>query len=259
VRERNRTRDHRLQLVWHTDVSTAATVRADAAFGHVERARIVAPPGSADTPPRTMPLHRWVSTCDAERGAALLSDGLAEAEVEGGRLAVTLLRAIGELSRGDLPERPGHAGWPCEIPLAQCDGVFRARVGLLLHSSWSDGAVEAIEDAADALLLPLTGETWRDLAGGSRTLAGPELVGSGLRASAITLARDGKALLLRARNMTDRSRVGAWTLPGSDKWRVTQCRLDETPLAEPHVTDSRVEFTVSPRALLTLRIERAAG
>lgn len=259
VRARNDMPDHRLQLVWHTDVQTAATVRADAAFGHVERKPVDAPAGSAETPPGTMPLHRWLSSCDTERGATLISDGLAEGEASGARLAVTLVRSIGELSRGDLPERPGHAGWPCRIPLAQCRGTFHARVGLLLHPAWSDETLESIEDATDDLLLPLVGETWRDLSGDARLLPGPELSGFGLRASAVTMARDGKALLLRARNLTDQVRAGAWILPGGHAWRVTECRLDETPVADAYECLSRVEFSVAPRGLLTLRIARVGG
>jgi len=37
---------------------------------------------------------------------------------------VTVLRACGELSRIDLPERPGNAGWPTHTPEAQCIGPF---------------------------------------------------------------------------------------------------------------------------------------
>ena len=45
-----------------------------------------------------------------------------------GDLAVTLLRSVGALSRGDLPTRPGHAGWPVPTPLAQCPGHDRLQL-----------------------------------------------------------------------------------------------------------------------------------
>jgi mannosylglycerate hydrolase len=35
---------------------------------------------------------------------------------------ITIIRAVGQLSRPDLPTRPGHAGWPVATPLAQCQG-----------------------------------------------------------------------------------------------------------------------------------------
>ena len=255
----NRMRDHRLQLVWHTDVADAATVRADAAFGHVVRSHAVAPCGAAETPPSTMPLHRWASSTDKGRGAALIADGLAEAEVHGARLAVTLVRSIGELSRADLPERPGHAGWPSPIPAAQCQGRYRATVGLLLHDGWSDATLELIERTSDALLMPLVGESWPDLRSRPGMLPGPTLEGEGLRASAVTLGRDGRALLLRARNLTPVAREGVWVLPDSASWRVTHCRLDETPVGETRSAGSRVAFSVPPHGLTTLRIARADG
>jgi mannosylglycerate hydrolase len=254
---RNRTRDHRLQLVWSTDVSGAASVRADAAFGSVERTPVAAPAHSAEVPPSTMPLHRWASTSDAERGATLLSDGLAEAEVIGGRLAVTLVRSIGELSRADLPERPGHAGWPAAIPAAQCQGTYRARVGLLLHDSWNEHTEAHVERACDALLLPLVGESWRDLDTRVAEVPGAELAGEGLRASTVALSANGRALVLRAQNLADHATQGTWTLPGNGSWHVTECRLDETPMSETVMSGPLIDFTVPAKGLTTLRIERA--
>ncbi|HYW31721.1 MAG TPA: hypothetical protein VE869_09460 [Gemmatimonas sp.] len=268
---RNRMRDHRLQLVWHTDIAHDATVHADVAFGHIDRSAELAAHGRAasrvpDTPgaivesrPGTMPMHRWLCTSDARSGVTMFSDGLAEGAVQAGRLAVTLVRAIGELSRGDVPERPGHAGWPAAVPAAQCQGEYRARLGLLLHGTWGDDTLQQIERAADSLLLPLVGETWRDLDIRIRELSGPTLVGAGLRVSAVTLSRDAHALILRARNTSGESRDGAWIMPPTGAWRVTECRLDETPTGPPRECRDRVGFTVGPRALLTLRVERVAG
>jgi alpha-mannosidase len=68
----------------------------------------------------TAPLQRYVSLFDERKGATVYSDGLAEYEArEDGSVAITLVRAVGELSRNDLPERPGHAGWPAPVPGAQ--------------------------------------------------------------------------------------------------------------------------------------------
>ena len=257
VRIRNRMRDHRLQLVWNTDVAPDAMAWADAAFGPVERKRIVASADAVETPPATMPLHRWVASADRARSATLFADGLAEAEVHGGHLAVTLLRAIGELSRADLPERPGHAGWPLPIPAAQSQGVFHARVGLLLHGPWSDETIARIEESADTLLLPLVGETWRDLDRLPASIPGPELSGEGLRASAITLSRDARALIVRAVNVTDSTRAGAWRMPHAGPWRATPVRFDETPLGPPVRTAARIPFTLGVRGVTTIRIEPA--
>src|SRR6185503_10208851 len=102
-------------------------VWADAAFGPVRREPMALPAtdGRKETPPPTAPLHRYVSLFDSSRGATLYSDGLAEYEVTpDGTTWVTLLRGVGELSRHDLPERPGHAGYPVATPAAQSLGLF---------------------------------------------------------------------------------------------------------------------------------------
>ena len=203
-----------------------------------------------------MPLHRWLCVHDDARGATLLSDGLAEGEAHDGRLAVTLLRAVGELSRHDLPERPGHAGWPCAIPGAQVQGRFSARVGLVLHGPWSDETLGTIEDAADALLLPLVGESWRDLEGASRALDGPRLSGDGLRASAVQVSADGEAVMLRAVNITQEAREGAWTLPAVGAWRWRECRLDGTTLGAWQHTDASIAFDAGARAVVTVEVRR---
>ena len=255
----NKTRDHRLQLVFSSDVSPGARTTADAAFGAVDRPPIKSPPSAAETAPCTMPMHRWATSADDGRGATIFSDGLAEAEVKGARLAITLLLAIGELSRSNLPERPGHAGWPMPIPDAQCQGVYRARVGLLLHSELSDKTLEAIEDCADALLLPLVGTTWRDLGDTPDMLAGPELVGHGLRGSAVTLSRDGKALILRALNRSSETAKGHWRMPTDGPWRAVDVRLDETVTGNPVIVDRDIPVSVPPYGLSTVRIEKDDG
>jgi len=256
VRGVNARRDHRLQLVWNTDVASTCMM-ADAAFGPVTRHHILTPVQSDlyESAPTTMPMHRWIAHADQQRGAALLSDGLAEGEAGEARLAVTLVRAIGELSRHDLPERPGHAGWPARIPDAQCQGAFAARLGLLLHGPLSTNEAVRIDDAADALLLPLVGESWRDLEGAARDVSGPQLVGDGLRVSAIHVTDDGRAIRLRAANRLDAHAQGQWTLP-IGAWEFRVCRLDGTPLQPWTAARQTIPFEIPARGLLTHEVRR---
>src|SRR6266705_2191520 len=80
------------------------------------------------------PLHRWVARFTADAGATVFSDGLAEYEShDDGSIAVTLVRAVGALSRPDLPERPGNAGWLANTPTAQSLGPFAAGFAVTLH------------------------------------------------------------------------------------------------------------------------------
>jgi hypothetical protein len=133
----------------------------------------------------------------------------------------------------------------------------------MLHADDAD-ARATTSQAADALLLPLTGETWRDLAvdgalpladaNGESVLVGPELIGNGLEASAITLAQQHDGIMLRAVNLTNAPVPGAWLLPPTGRWLATRCRLDETPIAPAAATESRIDFLAAPREIVTLLV-----
>src|ERR1044072_316063 len=99
---------------------------AGSAFGGVERPAVIVDRDSTpnETPVRTAPAQRFVAAGRGNRGLALLAPAFFEYELTPkGDILVTLLRAIGDLSRGDLPTRPGHAAWPTAIPAAQCPGI----------------------------------------------------------------------------------------------------------------------------------------
>ncbi len=272
IRGVNHRRDHRLRMCWHTDVR-AEVVWADAAFGPVNRSRVLharpedqtrhelahmtSPSPITEAAPSTMPMHRWLSVSATVGGAALLSDGLAEAEVNDNTMAITLVRAIAELSRHDLPERPGHAGWPSAIPRAQSLGAFRASVAVMPHAAWDNAVLQHIEDACDAFLLPLTGETWRDYAGSVQWLSGPALSGDGLQPSCVTVSTEGDALVLRAVNVRNEATRGAWTMPDDGPWVVTRCRMDQTPMSAPTVLQRSIVFEAGARAVITYLVHRA--
>jgi len=259
VRGENHARDHRRRIVIGTGVRDPE-VWADAAFGPVRRELIVATDEEAavELPPPTAPLHRYVSLFDGERGATLYSDGLAEYEVlSDGRIAVTLVRAVGELSRNDLPERPGHAGWPASTPEAQCLGPFACELALLPHGGVRDDAtIDLIERTADDVLLPLTGCTLRS-AIDVHDASGIALVGDGLACSAIKDAAEGDRVVLRCVNLLERPVDGAWHLPWTPDgaWRA---RLDETPLQELTIDGPHVPFVAAPREVVTVVVGRAA-
>lgn len=254
----NQRTDHRVRLVWHTDVAHGE-VWADAAFGPVRRAPIVPPAGTREAVPDGMPLHRWVLHQAGMRCASLISDGLAETEVRDGVLAVTLLRAVGALSRADIPERPGHAGWPADVPEAQCQGSFTAHLALLLSEGTREEAICQVSRVSDEILLPLVGETWRDLVPNHQQVshAGPSLHGDGLVASAVTIAqREPYAVVLRAVNWRMHDVTGHWRLPSQGPWMVTPCRLDETPTAAAMPCGEVLSFTAGPAAIVTFLVQR---
>ncbi len=265
VRGENYARDHRLRLALRTGVASP-TVRADAAFGPVRREpiRVRDEDRAMETPPPTAPLHRWVSVDGQAPGAAygvtLVSDGLAEYEAAAdGSLLVTLVRAVGELSRPDLPERPGHAGWPTATPEAQSLGPFAATFALSLRASWGPATADVVERLADDVLLPLCGETRRDAVRPPAAIAGFTLEGDGLAFSAAQPSEDGRSVTLRCVNVTESPVAGAWVV-GAPLARACLARMDETPLAPLDVEfvagGARVRFEAGPRAVVTVLVER---
>jgi alpha-mannosidase len=187
-----------------------------------------------------------------ERGrATLVSDGLAEYAVDtNGEVAITLVRATGELSRRELPERPGHAGWPARIPAAQGPGRVAASFAVAFDAPCADRATIAGEAAqlADDVLLPLRAHTWRDapraLDPQRALVRGPWLEApSSVQPLAIMPAESSDGLILRCVNYAATPARATWHV--SDAVHDAQLvRLDETPCA------------ADPRA--TLRITRAA-
>lgn len=255
----NAASDHRLRLRVATDTvagTAHARVVADAMFGPVERRPIAASGDDLkmETPPATAPLHRYVSLFAASHGATLFSDGLAEYEAdERGGIIVTLLRSIGELSRADIPERPGHAGWPAPVPAAQCQGAFGADLALMLHGACSATTVDAIERAADDILLPLTGATLRSALSRPGAVQGIALDGAGLAFSCAKESEDGEWLVLRCVNLLEEARAGAWRL-GAPIRDARLARLDETAVSPAIVEGDRVTFDAPPRGVVTLLV-----
>jgi alpha-mannosidase len=249
----NKRVDHRLRLVIGTGVS-AGEVWADAAFGPVRRTPLVVPAAdsAAELPPPTAPLQRYVALFAGEQGATLISDGLAEYEArEDGTIAVTLMRAVGELSRDDLPERPGHAGWPSHVPAAQAKGPFKAAFALLLHGARSAATLDEIERTTDDVLLPLRGRSLRSALEIHAPTAGVELHGEGLAFSTCKLSENDQWVVLRCVNFTDERRVGEWRL-GWTPSDIRLSRLDETPGEALTADGSVVGITAEPRAAITI-------
>ena len=129
----NRASDHRLRVLCETG-TRALTHQCGAAFALLERSnrfevrkRWIEPPTSEAC------VHDFVAVKGATKGLAIGVDGLREYSVlhDGATIAITLLRAVGFLSRGDLPERKGHAGPELATPSAQCIGSRAYRYAVI--------------------------------------------------------------------------------------------------------------------------------
>jgi hypothetical protein len=132
----NRARDFDLRLMAHLADGTLAW--SGAPFAVEERGTELN--HSTPTAPQQwlpdFPFRGWLAAQAADgAGLAVFARGLYEAAVRrsnerGVDLAVTLLRGVGWLSRGDLQTRPGHAGPALPTPGAQCLGLQRWELAL---------------------------------------------------------------------------------------------------------------------------------
>ena len=238
--------DVRVRIGFRTGI-TSPRGFADAAFGPVERRPIDSAVGK-ESAPSTAPLHRYVSLFNDNAGATIFSDGLAEYEAaDDGTVWVTLVRAVGELSRHDLTERPGHAGYPVSTPLAQALGPFEAQFGFAQHGPRNPSTIHLVECLADDILLPLRGEPWRTAIDPPASIPGPALFGQGLAFSTMKESEDGESVVLRCVNLLDEAVEGGWQLPGAHE--IVRARLDETPLEGVQGGD---RFLVRPRGVVTI-------
>lgn len=137
----NTARDHRLRVHFPTALVTDSTW-AESHFDVVQRP-IAKPQDTVDwaeQPAGTHPQNAFVDVTDGLLGFMLANRGLPEYEaipsVQDGSvtLALTLLRCVGWLSRGDLHNRRGHAGPLVPTPEAQCAGIHTFHYSLIPHT-----------------------------------------------------------------------------------------------------------------------------
>jgi alpha-mannosidase len=163
----NRAHDHRLRLHARAGLR-AERFEVESAFEVVERP--IAPArdafGSvapAERPTGATPQRAFATLADGRNAFTVASRGSAEveavAEEDGATsVAVTVLRAVGWLSRADLAARPGHAGPPIETPGAQCPGRHRCALSIRRHADGDPWRIaEAHRYAAPPLLFAGSG------------------------------------------------------------------------------------------------------
>jgi len=126
----NRASDHRLRVLFPTGAANVETARADTAFDVISRPARQPVPAMIrnEAPVSNAPTISLVDAGDSLAGATVIGKGLMEYEIVGDEpaIALTLIRAVGDLSRNDLATRPsGQAGPPVATPAAQCLGRHR--------------------------------------------------------------------------------------------------------------------------------------
>lgn len=229
-------------------------VTAGAAFGAERRpARASERQSPAETRVLTAPAHRFVAAADGSAGLALLVAGHCEYEwVSDGDLLLTLLRSTGQLSRNDLPTRPGHAGWPVATPGAQCLGTDRLTFALAPVSA-SDATPGRLSELWESAFLPPAARWLRDVDPLRTPPVVIELLGENLILSAVKPAEDGAGMVLRCWNASDVAVQGTWKIVPRPV-RAWLTRADEAEGEEIMIANREsIPFTAPPHGIVTIR------
>jgi alpha-mannosidase len=254
----NPARDHRLRV--HFPLPFQA-MHADY-DGHFEviRRPVRIPEGGVDwveQPRPEVPQRTFVDVTDGENGLMLANRGLPEVAVlptEDGtsKIALTLLRCVGWLSRDDFSTRQGHAGPMIATPGAQELGVHTFEYSLIPHrGDWREAFRQAYGYSAPLRAVSADSHPGRMEAQGSFFLVEPqEFV-----LSAVKVAEDGSGWITRGYNLTSES-LNVRLTPSVTSDRAVRLNLAERELEElPLDPDGGISFDVEGHQIVTIKWE----
>ncbi|MBI2912715.1 MAG: hypothetical protein HYY03_02205, partial [Chloroflexi bacterium] len=252
----NRAQDHRLRVHFPSGVRSEHTY-AEQHFGVIQRPVAVPEEDGTwmETPLGTHPQKSFVDVSDGSRGFLLANRGLPEyeaLEADGGAitLALTLLRCVGWLSRGDIRTRRGPAGPSLATPGAQMPGRWTFHYSLIPHSGgWQEAFLEA-----HRFLRPL--QAVRTTRGSGQAPPAASLVDiepPGVILSSLKLAEDDDSIAVRVYNISSApvsGRIRLNELHGA----VQLVNLNEEPLGPADVRDGWIEVGLRPNEIVTFKL-----
>ncbi len=259
TRVTNTAKDHRLRVVF---VAPIYDIDRCDVMGHFHvLSRCLELPSGENWAQQPLPTHctkGFVDISDGSVGLGVVVFGLPEYEVmsvdDGTAIAITLLRAVGWLSREDLlTRRAGNAGPKIPTPEAQCLGTYTFRYAVVPHSgTWADGRLwhqaEEIRAPLRALELPIgRGE---GPSSSSLLSVSPEQV----VLTALKKAERSDHLVVRLLNASP-DPTTARVQFNIDVARAWLANLNEEQQSELAVADNAVELEIGQWKLATLLIE----
>jgi mannosylglycerate hydrolase len=255
----NTAKDHRLRAHLRTGLNSAS-VLADSAFGLVRRAVGDGSITLPDEPRRegiihTQPMHTLCAVDNGKEALALLARGLPEYEAisEDGQvtLALTLLRAVGWRSRGDLRARTSPAGTPLAVPDAQCLREMQADYALRLLPADDPAALLRAGQLYSAPLQAFAYETHPPVPVQSYLT----VEGDGLVMTALKPPQTGAGWIIRLLNPTTQA-VEARLHTASALQTAQIVSMAEERRSDLEIEGGKsVKVTVRPQQVLSLRLE----
>jgi alpha-mannosidase len=270
----NQARDHRLRMVFPSDVPSAVS-HASAQFDVVGHpVKIVPVPDEAwvEDAPSTFPQQDWVDLSNGERGLCIISRGLPEYEVldtDRREIAITLLRAVGFLGAWyDMQTASVGAGPHIATPEAQIQRKLTYSLSIFPHrGKWDEAEVWrqalAFNNPAQARTTGMEKKR-RESSRGTQNSRRSFLSVTGRNAilSSVKKADAGEALVLRLYNPSDEVTEAIVQLPfvptgiqlaGLDERPRLATDIEAAPVLED---DGQVRVSLAARKVVTLIMER---
>jgi alpha-mannosidase len=254
----NQCEDHRLRVHFNAPFA-APSVLTETTFGIVRRsAKVDTAADWFEKPIGTGPQKTFSCVESGSLGMALLNRGIPEIEAIAGNnetaLALTLVRAVGWLSREDLKARPAGAGPAIETPGAQSKGPHSFEYAFV--SFQGDYATASVVEQAHSFAFPPIGIITNRHKG--KIKDGASLVSTdnpNVIVSAIEKSRLDGALLLRLYNTTDgaqQARLALWSKNAKVyDVNLLEKRLSKEPLRQKA---GRIELAFRPAEIKTLQV-----
>ncbi len=261
----NEASDHRLRAQFPTGVSSE-TVVSDGHF-YINHRPIDQPLGEdwKQAPAGTYPQQEFTLVQDGERGVALLNKGLPEiqahrSETGGVTLSLTLIRAVGWLSRDDFDtRRRSNAGPTLYTPEAQCNGLQTLEYAVApFVGSYIEADIKGLSQRYRTPVLTIQGVADQRVSGDSFLV---QKAGRSTCVSAIKKHEVRDTLVVRLFNLTSEP-VEEFLRFGVDirqAWRVDL--LEERFEALKPASDRELRVLLRPHEIATLeiRFDAASG
>ncbi|MGB9798062.1 MAG: glycosyl hydrolase-related protein, partial [bacterium] len=251
----NKAKDHRLRVHFPTNLF-ANDCLADVQFGVLKRS-IQLPKGEGwvEKPVGTKAMQSFVALESRGLGLCVVSEGLPEYEPidtpNGVDIALTLLRSVGWLSRGDLLTRPYNAGPQVPTPEAQCLGTHTFRYAIIpFVNSFEEAkpwllAYQFVAPLRSLITLPHDGSLPSEYS--LIKISPQELV-----LSALKKAEKDDSLIVRFYNIASYEVDGRITLSKAPQ-KAFLANLAEEEIEEL-TADKELEVKVKPYQIITLKL-----
>jgi len=250
----NKACDHRLRVEFPTNIKSNY-VYAEGHFEVVKRSiNIPDSEGWKEKAYKTAHNSGFIDINNKEYGLAVLNQGLPEYEIIPGdnTIALTLLRCVGWLSRGDLEYKKGNAGPSFATPEAQCLGENNFSYALIPHQdSWDDARIS--QKTKQYKTKVLTTQLKNQPGNLSDKYSFIELEGKHLEISAIKKHEFEDKLVIRVYNPTNEKTTGKIKL-GFNIHKVYLGKLDES-YEEELAYNNGVEIELKPKEIKTIIFE----